>query len=131
MDMEITFAGGKKVNASFKGHIHKTDQPVTAGGENSAPSPYELFLASIGTCAGIYVKSFCDSRDLPTENIKLIQSLEYNAAAKLPTKITIEIKLPIDFPEKYKEALVNAAELCAVKRTIANPPVFEIRTITG
>ena len=131
MDMEITFAGGKKVNASFKGHIHKTDQPITAGGENSAPSPYELFLASIGTCAGIYVKSFCDSRNLPTENIKLIQTLEYDSEKKLPSRIVIEIRLPADFPEKYKAALINAAELCAVKRTIANPPVFEIKTVTG
>jgi ribosomal protein S12 methylthiotransferase accessory factor len=130
MDMEITFAGGKKVNASFKGHLHRTDQPVTAGGENSAPSPYELFLASIGTCAGIYVKSFCDQRNLPTENIKLIQSLQMNPETKLPLKISIDIQLPGDFPEKYRQALINAAELCAVKRTIANPPIFEIRTMT-
>ena len=130
MNMEITFSGGKKVNASFKGHIHKTDQPITAGGENLAPSPYELFLASFGTCAGIYVKSFCDQRNLPTEEIKLIQSLSINPETKLPSNITIEIQLPADFPEKYKEALVNVAELCAVKRTIANPPVFDIKTVT-
>jgi putative redox protein len=130
MDMEITFAGGKKVNASYKGHIHKTDQPVTSGGENSAPSPFELFLASIGTCAGIYVKSFCDQRNLPTENIKLIQSLQLSPDTKLPSMISIEIQLPADFPEKYKDALIHVAELCAVKRTIANPPVFEIRTVT-
>jgi len=126
--MEITFAGGKKVNASFKGHIHKTDQPLHAGGENSAPSPYELFLASIGTCAGVYVQGFCDQRNLPTDQIKLIQSLEMNPATKLPSKISIEIRLPADFPEKYRAAVVNAAELCAVKRTIASPPVFEITT---
>jgi ribosomal protein S12 methylthiotransferase accessory factor len=131
MEMEITFAGGKKVNASFKGHIHKTDQPVTSGGENSAPSPYELFLASIGTCAGIYVKSFCDQRNLPTEEIRLVQTLEMNAETKLPSKISIDIQLPVDFPEKYREALINVAELCAVKRTIANPPVFEIKTVMG
>ena len=129
MEMEITFAGGKKVNASFKGHIHKTDQPITSGGENSAPSPYELFLASIGTCAGIYVKSFCDNRDLPTENIKLLQSIQFNEETKLPSKISIDIQLPSDFPEKYKDALISVAELCAVKRTIANPPVFEIKTV--
>jgi ribosomal protein S12 methylthiotransferase accessory factor len=128
MNMEITFAGGKKVNASYKGHIHKTDQSVTSGGENSAPSPYDLFLASIGTCAGIYVKSFCDQRNLPTDEIKLIQSLEISPETKLPSRISIEIQLPADFPEKYKSALVNAAELCAVKRTIVNPPVFEIAT---
>jgi ribosomal protein S12 methylthiotransferase accessory factor len=130
MDMEITFAGGKKVNASFKGHVHKTDQPVTSGGDNSAPSPFELFLASIGPCAGLYVKSFCDQRNLPTENIKLVQSLIINPETKLPSNISIEIQLPADFPEKYKDALVNVAELCAVKRTIANPPVFDIKTVT-
>jgi len=130
MDMEITFAGGKKVNASFKGHVHKTDQPVTSGGDNSAPSPFELFLASIGTCAGVYVKSFCDQRNLPTENIKLVQSLIINPETKLPSNISIEIQLPADFPEKYKDALVNVAELCTVKRTIANPPVFDIKTVT-
>jgi putative redox protein len=129
MDMEITFAGGKKVNANFKGHVHKTDQPITSGGENSAPSPYELFLASIGTCAGIYVKSFCDQRNLPTDGIKLVQSLQMNEESKLPSKISIEIQLPADFPEKYRDAVVSVAELCAVKRTIANPPVFEIKTV--
>jgi ribosomal protein S12 methylthiotransferase accessory factor len=127
MNMEITFAGRKKVNANFNGHVLKTDQPVISGGENSAPSPYELFLASIGTCAGIYVKSFCDNRNLPTDNIKLVQSIEYSAETKLPSRICIKIQLPDDFPEKYRDALINVAELCAVKRTIANPPVFEIR----
>jgi putative redox protein len=131
MDMEITFEGNKKINANLNGHVIKTDQPVTSGGENSAPSPYDLFLASIGTCAGIYVKSFCDNRNLPTENIKLIQSLEFSPESKFPAKISLKIMLPADFPEKYKEALINVAELCAVKRTIANPPVFDIQTITG
>ena len=129
--MEIIFVGNKKVNASYNGHIIKTDQPVPSGGENSAPSPYELFLASIGTCAGVYVKSFCDNRNLPTENIKLIQSFEYDSKTRLPSRISINIQLPVDFPEKYREALINAAELCAVKRTIANPPVFEILTVTA
>lgn len=130
MEMEITFEGGSKVNASFKGHIHKTDQPLAAGGENSAPSPFELFLASIGTCAGYYVKMFCDQRKLPTEGIKLIQTVAYVPPKKTPAKISIEIRLPADFPEKYKEAVISAAELCAVKRTIADPPAFEIRTVT-
>ncbi len=130
MNMEITFAGRKKVNANFNGHVIKTDQPVISGGENSAPSPYELFLASIGTCAGIYVKSFCDNRNLPTDNIRLVQSIEYSAETKLPARISIKIQLPDDFPEKYRDALINVAELCAVKRTIANPPVFEIRCTT-
>ncbi len=126
--MEITFDGGKVVTAHFKEHSVKTDQPVTHGGENSAPSPFELFLASIGTCAGIYVKSFCDNRKIPTDNIRIIQTAEYDKQTGLPVNIKIDIKLSPDFPEVYKEAVIKAAELCKVKKTIANPPVFEVIT---
>jgi putative redox protein len=128
--MEIIFEGGKVVTAYSHGHIIKTDQPVHSGGQNSAPSPYELFLASIGTCAGIYVKSFCDNRNIPTENIKIIQTAEFDEETGLPTNIKLDIKLPADFPEKYKEAVISVAELCKVKKTMADPPVFEVVTST-
>jgi len=126
--MEITFDGGKVVTAHSHGHIIKTDQPVNSGGQNSAPSPFELFLASIGTCAGIYVKSFCDNRKIPTDNIKIIQNAEYDEETELPVNIKLDIKLPSDFPDKYKAALISVAELCKVKKTMANPPVFEVIT---
>ena len=128
MILEITFDRGKKVNASLNGHIIKTDQPLDNGGENTAPAPFDLYLASIGTCAGIYVKSFCDRRDLPSEKIKIIQKIEFDRDKRLPSVISLEIKLPEDFPEKYRDALINAAELCAVKKSIASPPRFEITT---
>lgn len=124
--MEITFDGGKVVTAHSHGHVIKTDQPVTGGGTDSAPAPFELYLASIGTCAGIYVKSFCDNRKIPTEHIKLIQNTEYDKESGLPIKLTIEIQLPADFPEKYKESVISVAELCKVKKSIAHPPVFKI-----
>jgi len=127
--MEITFDGGKVISAHLSsGHIIKTDQPINSGGDNSAPSPFELFLASIGTCAGIYVKMFCDQRKISTENIKIIQTAEYDKETGLPTDIKIDIQLPVDFPEKYKAAVISAAELCKVKKTIANPPKFEVIT---
>jgi putative redox protein len=126
--MEVTFDGGKVITAHIGGHSIRTDQPVSAGGQNSAPAPFELFMASIGTCAGIYIKSFCDQRNIPSENIKIIQTSEYDKATGLPTKIKIDIQLPEDFPEKYKAAVINAAELCKVKKTIANPPKFEVIT---
>ena len=126
--MEITFDSGKIITAHINGHSVRTDQPVNAGGVNSAPSPFELFLASIGTCAGIYVKGFCDNRQIPTDGIKIIQSAQYNKETGLPTDIKLDIQLPADFPEKYKAAVLNAAELCKVKKTIANPPKFEVIT---
>ncbi len=126
--MEITFDGGKVITAHTISHSIRTDQPVIAGGENSAPSPFELFLASIGTCAGIYVKMFCEQRDINTDGIKIIQSAEYDRQTGLPTFIKLDIQLPVDFPEKYKAAVINAADLCKVKKTIANPPRFEVIT---
>lgn len=124
--MEITFDGGKVITAHLNGHVIRTDQSVKGGGQNSAPAPYDLFLASIGTCAGIYIKSFCDNRNIPTDNIKIIQKTEYNKETGLPVNITLDIKLPADFPEKYKASLINVAKLCNVKKSIANPPVFQI-----
>ena len=124
--MEITFDGGKVITAHSHGHIIKTDQPVISGGQNTAPSPFELFLASIGTCTGIYVKSFCDNRKIPTDNIKIIQTSEYDEETGLPVNIKLDIKLPAEFPDKYKDALISVAELCKVKKTIAAQPVFEI-----
>lgn len=124
--MEITFDGGKVVTAHSHGHKIMTDQPVENGGENTAPTPYDLFLASIGTCAGIYIKSFCDNRNIPAGGIKIIQTYEWNQETGLPVNIKLDIKLPSDFPEKYIDSLIHVADLCKVKKTISNPPKFEI-----
>lgn len=126
--MEITFDGGKVITAHTHGHIIRTDQPLDNGGGNTAPAPYDLFLASIGTCAGIYVKSFCDNRNIPTEGIKIIQSYEWNQETGLPINIKLDIKLPAGFPEKYKASLIHVADLCKVKKTMVVPPKFEIIT---
>ena len=124
--MEITFEGGKVVTAHTHGHIIKTDQPLEGGGGNTAPAPYDLFLASIGTCAGIYVKSFCDNRGIPADGIKIIQSQEWNQETGLPVSIKLDIKLPAGFPEKYIASVIHVADLCKVKKTMANPPKFEV-----
>lgn len=124
--MEITFDGGKVITAHLNGHTIRTDQPIQSGGTNTAPAPYDLFLASIGTCAGIYVKSFCDQRGISTEGMKIVQSMEIDPERRLPAVFRLDIKVPADFPEKYKDAMINVASLCAVKKTINNAPHFEI-----
>jgi putative redox protein len=126
--MEITFDGGKVITAHLNGHTIRTDQPLDNGGGNTAPAPFELFLASIGTCAGIYVKSFCDNRQIPTEGISIIQSLEFDKVKKTPSLIKLDIQLPAGFPDKYRDAVINAAELCLVKKTINNQPEFQVIT---
>jgi putative redox protein len=126
--MEITFEGGKVVTAHTRGHLIRTDQPLDNGGENSGPTPFDLYLASIGTCAGVYVKSFCDNRQIPADNIRIIQKTEFDENTGLPVNITIDIQLPADFPEKYRASVISVAELCKVKKSIAKPPVFSIVT---
>lgn len=127
MKMEIFFEEGKKVNAQFNGMVIKTDQPVEAGGMGSAPAPFDLFLASIGTCAGIYVKSFCMQRGISTDDIKIIQSMDYDNVKGLISKIHLDIELPESFPEKYKEAVIKVANLCAVKKHLLDPPEIEVK----
>jgi ribosomal protein S12 methylthiotransferase accessory factor len=128
MDMEITFPGGAKVDARFGDFAVKTDQPWQAGGENSAPTPFALFLASIGTCAGIYVSGFCRQRNIPTDGIRIRQSLEFNPLTRMVRQINLDIDLPPGFPEQYTSALIRSAELCAVKKHMESPPAFKIRT---
>ena len=128
MDMKITFPGGKKVNADFNGFTHKTDQAITSGGEGTAPEPFTLFLSSIGTCAGIYVLGFCQQRGIDTEGMEIIQKMKFNPFTGMIDKINLDINLPEGFPEKYKKAVINSANLCAVKKHLENPPQFEITT---
>jgi putative redox protein len=130
MEMEITFPGGARVDANFGGFSVKTDQPVQGGGEGSAPTPFATFLASIGTCAGIYVLGFCRQRGIPTQGITIVQRMHGDRMTGLIGQIDLEIQLPPDFPEKYKDAVIRSAEQCAVKKHMEHPPVFNITTST-
>ena len=131
MDMEVYFPGGKKVNARYKGFTVETDQPVAEGGDNSAPSPFDLFMLSIGTCAGYYVLTFLQQRGLSTEGAGLTLRRDIDPATHLPSKVYMDIKLPADFPEKYRDAVVRTAEGCTVKRALKSPPAFETTATIG
>ena len=126
MEMVIDFPGGARVDAHFGAFTVKTDQPPQGGGEDSAPAPFSVFLASIGTCAGIYVLGFCRQRNIPTDGIRLIQNLEVDRATGMVSKVLLDIQLPPDFPEKYKTAVIRAAEQCKVKKHFKHPPQFAI-----
>lgn len=124
--MEISIDGGKVITAHVNGFTIKTDQPINNGGTNTAPNPFELFLASLGTCAGIFIKSFCDNREIPAEGITITESYVTNKETGLPESITLKVNLPADFPEKYKKSVLLAAEQCKVKRTILAQPPIEV-----
>ncbi len=130
MEMIIDFPGGKKVDAHVHGYTINTDQPVFAGGDGTAPAPFSLFLASLGTCAGIYVLGFCQQRGISSEGIRIVQRTHANQLTRMIGKIELEIQVPPTFPEKYYASLVRSAELCAVKKHMEKPPEFEVFTKT-
>lgn len=122
MEMIIDFPGGKRVDARFGAHVVKTDQPPA----DSAPAPFEIFLASIGTCAGIYVLGFCRQRGLSTDGIRILQRTHDNPTTGMVEKIDLEISVPSSFPAKYYDALAKSAELCKVKKHLERPPAFHV-----
>ncbi len=124
MEMLIDFPGGLRVDAHFNGFTVPTDQPPSA----SAPTPFAVFLSSIGTCAGIYVLGFCRQRGLPTEGLYIVQRIHSNPASGMVERVDLEIVVPPGFPERYRASLIRSAELCAVKKHLEHPPTFHITT---
>ncbi len=124
MEMLIDFPGGSRVDAHFGNFTVATDQPPVA----SAPTPFAMFLSSIGTCAGIYVLGFCQQRGLPADNIRIVERVHSNPYTGMVEKIDLEIQVPPSFPEKYRDSLIRSADLCAVKKHLEKPPKFEITT---
>lgn len=128
MELLIDFPGGARVDAHIGPFTIQTDQPINGGGENSAPTPFTLFLASLGTCAGIYILGFCNQRGLPTQGIRIIEHVVNNRETGNTDSIDLEIQVPPEFPEKYYDALIRSAEQCKVKKLIENPPGFKVFT---
>jgi ribosomal protein S12 methylthiotransferase accessory factor len=124
--MVIDFPGGARVDAHFGPFVVPTDQPPSGGGQGSAPTPFLTFLSTIGTCAGIYVLGFCRQRGIPTEGIRLVQRMGADPATGMITNVQVTIELPEGFPERYAEAVVRAADQCAVKKHFEHPPVIRV-----
>jgi ribosomal protein S12 methylthiotransferase accessory factor len=122
MDIQISFPGGKQVDAQVGSHVVHTDQPVSGGGADTGVAPFDLFLASLATCAGIYVLGFCQARSIPTEGVRLVQHHRYDPETKALAEVDLEVVLPASFPEKYRDAVLRAAEGCKVKKLLAHPP---------
>ena len=125
---DITLGKNKKVDADYRGFTIHSDQPVASGGDNTALSPFELFLASIGMCTGFYVSAFCQSRSISADKIKITQTVFRNDATHMVERIMIDINLPPDFPEKYKAAVIKTAQSCSVKKFLDSPPEIQIST---
>ena len=128
MDITVTFPGGKRVDARVGELVLRTDQPKDHGGDGSAPEPFTLFLASIATCAGIYVVGFCQARGIPTDDIRVVQRTESDPESGRLVRVTLDVQVPESFPPRYRDAVARAAAACKVKKTIFDPPEFAITT---
>ncbi len=126
MEMVIDFPGGARVDAHFGPFTVPTDQPPSGGGQSLAPTPFLTFLSTIGTCAGIYVLGFCRQRGIPTDGIRLVQHVGANPATGMVDDVRLTIELPEGFPAKYADAVVRAADQCAVKKHFEHPPVITV-----
>jgi len=122
-EIVVRLTGGRRVEAQMNGHRVLTDQPRSNGGEDTAPSPFQIFLASLGACAGIYVQGFCAKRGIPFEDIKLIERPSYGPSGALES-VEFELQLPPDFPRNYEEALLRVIDQCSVRRVLQSPPMF-------
>jgi len=122
----VQFPGGKRVDVQAGEFLIKTDQSVQHGGDATAPEPFTLFLASMATCAGIYALGFCQKRELATDGLDLRMICERDEKGVMVTKMTLQLTLPKGFPEKYRDGVVRAMDLCTVKKHLTNAPEFVI-----
>jgi putative redox protein len=125
LELNVRFPGGKRVDVEVGGFTIPTDQLLRDGGEASAPPPFYLFLGSIATCAGIYALGFCQSRKLSTEGLALSMDWDWDPK-RGPARAVLQLRLPEGFPERYRDGIVKAMELCAVKKNIETSPEFRI-----
>lgn len=130
-EIVVTLPGARRVDAQVGSHVVRTDQAVDDGGEDSAASPFQLFLAAIGTCAGVFVQGFCAKREISTEGIRILERPHIHAETGALLSVELEIQVPPTFPERYREALVRVADKCSVKQAIQAQPTFDVKTVVA
>lgn len=118
----VTFTGNKKIDVEFKDYTIKTDQSEKNGGEADAPEPFDVFIASLGACAGVYAKSFCDTRKLSTDHWHLFVEVVFKKGQKRMDQVNITLNVDAGFPEKYIKPIIKSMNSCAVKNQL-NPDI--------
>ena len=125
MRYDVSFPGGVAVEAAVKGHTIRTDQPAPLGAD-SAPAPFDLFIASIATCMGFYALRFCQERGIATEGLGLSLETVATPRRSASRRSRWRSRFRRDFPEKYAGAIRRAVDQCAVKKHMIEPPAFEL-----
>jgi putative redox protein len=125
--IDIRFGENTEVIATVRGFEIVTDQPLASGGKNTAPDPFSLFLASVGTCAGYYALRYCRANGIDASKVELKLTAIRDIQTRKMTKLRTDVRLPEGTDRLHQEGVRIAIDECAVKKAMQDMPVFEVR----
>ena len=126
MEIKVNFLDNLKVEAKFDDFTVVADQPIRYKGDGSAPGPFDYFLASSAMCAAYFVKVYCNSRDIPTENIRLSQNNIVDPENRYNQIFQIQVELPESVSEKDRLGIMRSIDRCTVKKVVQTGPEFKV-----
>jgi ribosomal protein S12 methylthiotransferase accessory factor len=129
MEIKVNFLDKLRVEAKFDDFTVIADQPIRYKGDGSAPGPFDYFLASSALCAAYFVKLYCVTRNIPTENIRLSQNNIVDPENRYQQIFKIQVELPPDIQEVDRRGILNSIERCTVKKVVQAGPEFVIEEV--
>jgi len=130
MDVEVSFPSSTRIQASSKDLVVEVGPPPDQGGDPDAYGPFDMLLCALATCTGFQVLNFLQQRDMPIDGAGLSITAERGDASHLLETVSMEIRVPDGFPDKYKDAIIRATDLCFVKKQLGRAPEFRISVVS-
>ncbi|MFC5513698.1 OsmC domain/YcaO domain-containing protein [Massilia jejuensis] len=131
MEIKVNFLDKLRLEAKFDDFTVIADQPIRYKGDGSAPGPFDYFLASSALCAAYFVKLYCNTRDIPTEHIRLSQNNIVDPENRYRQIFKIQVELPADISEKDRQGILRSIERCTVKKVVQAGPEFVIEEVAN
>ncbi|MFT6917745.1 MAG: ribosomal protein S12 methylthiotransferase accessory factor [Cognaticolwellia sp.] len=129
MEIKVNFLDNLKVEAKFDDFSVVADQPIRYKGDGAAPGPFDYFLASSAMCAAYFVRVYCNSRDIPTENIRLSQNNIVDPEDRYKQIFKIQVELPESISEKHRLGIIRSIDRCTVKKVVQTGPEFVVELV--
>ncbi|MCE4070743.1 MULTISPECIES: OsmC domain/YcaO domain-containing protein [Pseudomonas] len=129
MEIKVNFLDNLRLEAKFDDFTVIADQPIRYKGDGSAPGPFDYFLASSALCAAYFVKLYCQTRDIPTDNIRLSQNNIVDPENRYKQIFKIQVELPADISEKDRQGILRSIDRCTVKKVVQTGPDFVIEEV--
>ena len=129
MEIKVNFLDKLRLEAKFDDFTVIADQPIRYKGDGSAPGPFDYFLASSALCAAYFVKLYCDTRDIPTDNIRLSQNNIVDPDNRYQQIFKIQVELPADMSDKDRQGILRSIDRCTVKKVVQAGPEFVIEQV--